>query len=346
MKVLVTGGAGFIGGHLVDALVAGGHEVVVLDALLPQVHRGRAWPAYINSGVAAYVEGSTTSPRVVRAVLQAHDPDVVYDLAAAVGVGQSMYEVGHYVATNDHGTAVLLDEVAGLAAGSRLRRLVVASSMSIYGEGARDADGVGAAPTPEDHPTTAPSVYGLTKLQQERLTLTVAAAYGIPAVALRFFNCYGARQALSNPYTGVCAIFATDLLQGRQPTIYEDGLQTRDFIHVDDIVAALLLAGDEAAGLEGAYNVGTGVATSVLDVADLLARDIAPGIRPNVTGVRRAGDIRHCVADSSRLRAAGWEPRVALSDGIRDLVAWVREQEGVPAPADAHGELERRGLVA
>lgn len=344
MNVLVTGGAGFIGSHLVDALVARGHTVTVLDALLPQVHPRGGWPAYSNRG-AEYVCGSTTDVHLVTRVLADGCFDVVYDLAAAVGVGQSMYEMNHYVEKNDLGTATLLRAIAERPLGRLVPRLVVASSMSIYGEGARSADG-GSAPTPEDHPTTAPSVYGLTKLQQERLTLTVAAAYGIPAVALRFFNCYGARQALSNPYTGVCAIFATDLLQGRPPTIYEDGLQTRDFIHVDDIVAALLLAGDETAALQGAYNVGTGVATSVLDVADVLAREIAPGIRPNVTGVRRAGDIRHCVADASRLRAAGWQPRVALEDGIRDLVAWVREQRGVPAPADAHGELQRRGLVA
>lgn len=343
MRALVTGGAGFIGGHLVDALVAGGHAVTVLDALLPQVHPTGTWPAYVNGG-ADYVRGSTTDPHQVTRVLADGCFDVVYDLAAAVGVGQSMYEISHYVRQNDFGTATLLRGIVERPHNRLVPRLVVASSMSIYGEGARHPDGT-AAPTPEDHPTTAPSVYGLTKLVQERLTLTTAAAHGIDAVALRFFNCYGVRQALGNPYTGVCAIFATDLLQGRAPTVYEDGLQSRDFIHVSDIVAALVLAGDPAAGMSGAYNVGTGEATTVLHAAEALAAKIAPGIRANVTGRTRAGDIRHCVADASRLRAAGWTHRVSFAEGLDGLVAWVEQQLDIPAAADAHRELAQWGLV-
>src|SRR5216683_7748907 len=282
--VLVTGGAGFIGSHLVDALVERGHKVRVLDKLVGQVH-GSSPPRYLHPEV-AFVRGDVCDASLLREVLEGID--VVYHEAAEVGVGQSMYEMRRYVEANDMGTATLLEAIAGQG---KLRKLVVASSMSIYGEGAyacpkcgivhpllrptsqlqarrwevecpRCAAPISPAPTPEDKPLFPTSVYAITKQDQEQLCLVVGRAYGIPTVALRYFNVYGARQALSNPYTGVCAIFSARLLNDQPPLLFEDGKQTRDFVHVSDIVQANLLALETDHADFQAVNIGTGVATS------------------------------------------------------------------------------------
>jgi dTDP-L-rhamnose 4-epimerase len=298
--------------------------------------------------------------------------DAVSHQAAAVGVGQSMYEIEHYVSMNAVGAAVLLEGV--LERRDQIRKLVVASSMSIYGEGAyRTPDGRSVAPplrqeaalaarrfelvseagepltpvgTPEDKPLQPTSIYAVTKRDHEEMFLTVGAAYGIPVVALRYFNVYGTRQALSNPYTGAVAIFSSRLLNRNRPLIYEDGLQTRDFVHVSDIVQANLLA--LAADGDGGrvYNVGTGRPTSVLQVAETLGEllDVADG--PEVTGKYRAGDIRHCVADISRIQSdLGYAPRVALADGLRELLGWLRTQRADDAVEAAARELTARGLT-
>ncbi|MCX5738701.1 MAG: SDR family NAD(P)-dependent oxidoreductase, partial [Proteobacteria bacterium] len=259
MKVLVTGGAGFIGSHLVDALLAQGYAVRVLDVLDPQVHGSQQQrPAYLHSAAELQV-GDVRDHAAVRRALDG--VEVVFHEAAAVGVGQSMYEIERYVSVNTLGAAVLLEEL--VAQRAQLRRVVVASSMSIYGEGAyRDPDGALAfprlrsneqlearrwefadaqgrplvpAPTPESKPLVPTSVYAVTKRDHEELFLAIGEAYDIPTVALRYFNVYGTRQALSNPYTGVIAIFSSRLLNGRAPVLFEDGLQSRDFTHVSDI---------------------------------------------------------------------------------------------------------------
>jgi dTDP-L-rhamnose 4-epimerase len=266
MRILVTGGAGFIGSHLVDALIARGHTVRILDLLVPQVHGKDAdWPAWVPPGVEkirADVQDPGVWPRAVDGV------EAVYHFAAEVGVGQSMYEISRYMGANTMGTAHLLELLA--QGRHSVRRLVVASSMSIYGEGLyRDSSGrkacpgvrtvealagrrwdefgavgerLASAPTPEDKPLEPTSIYAISKRDQEEMCLTVGRAYGIPIVALRFFNVYGRRQSLSNPYTGVAAIFASRILNGRPPVIFEDGAQGRDFVHVSDIVQAALLA--------------------------------------------------------------------------------------------------------
>jgi dTDP-L-rhamnose 4-epimerase len=369
--VLVTGGAGFVGSHLVDALLARGDRVRILDNLDPQVHGPeRKKPAWLAED-AEFVLGDMRDPDAVARSLRG--VDVVYHLAAAVGVGQSMYQIADYTATNTLGTAYLLQALVDEK--KELERLVVASSMSIYGEGRyaradgreprvnrrsveqlyqhdwelRDADGVPLAPMPTDEekvldPT---SIYALNKADQERMVLQVGAAYGIPSVALRFFNIFGPRQALSNPYTGVVAIFSARLLNGNAPLIFEDGEQSRDFVSVHDIVRALLLSGEAEGAVGGAFNVGSGRAVSVREVASTLAGVLGVEVEPEITGRYRVGDIRHCFADISKARGAfGYEPTVSLEDGMKELVVWLQEQEKPEDGVGRHAaELTARGLT-
>lgn len=370
MKILVTGGAGFIGSHIVDLLLAEGHRVRVLDCLDVQVHGGgTGWPSYLNKE-AERLKGDVRDPEAVRKALDG--VEAVYHEAAAVGVGQSMYEIARYVSVNSGGAAVLLDEIASGRTG--VGRLIVASSMSIYGEGLyRDAEGREACPalrpddqlqrrrwemldaqgrpltpvgTPETKPVQPTSVYAVTKRDHEELFLAIGNAYRIPTVALRYFNVYGSRQALSNPYTGVAAIFSSRLLNRKRPWVTEDGLQSRDFIHFSDVARANVLALKCPADGGRVYNVGTGKPTTILRIAELLAERLKLDIRPEVTGKFRAGDIRHCFADIERARRElGFEPRVRLEDGIDEVIEFVRRQtaeDGVDRAAD---ELKKRGLV-
>lgn len=369
MKVLVTGGAGFIGSHLVDALLAQGHDVRVLDALDAQVHgAGELWPDYLSADVER-VAGDVLDPEVMRRALAG--VDVVYHQAAAVGVGQSMYEIARYVRVNSLGAAALLEGV--LEHRDRVQRLVVASSMSIYGEGAYvDVDGNPAfprlrpdaqleardwevrddagrplkpIPTSEAKPLHPTSVYAVTKRDHEELFLAVGNAYRIPTVALRYFNVYGSRQALSNPYTGVAAIFSSRLLNGNRPLVNEDGEQSRDFIHVSDIVRANLLAMTSPADGGRVYNVGTGRPTTIVRVAELLAERLGVDIEPQIVQRFRAGDIRHCVADVSCARSElGFEPEVTFESGIGEVIDWVRTQSAEDRVEQAAAELARRGL--
>jgi dTDP-L-rhamnose 4-epimerase len=369
-NVLVTGGAGFIGSHLVDALVEQGYRVRVLDALVPQVHGEDAKPSYLNSA-AEFIQGDVCDRQLVNDALEGID--VVFHEAAEVGVGQSMYEIERYVRANDLGTAVLLEAI--LARRPQIKKLIVASSMSIYGEGAYTCEGCGSvapqlrpaeqlldrrwemecpncgkqlspAPTSEEKPLFPTSVYAVTKQDQEQFCLAVGRSYGIPAVALRYFNVYGTRQALSNPYTGVCAIFSARLLNGNRPMVFEDGEQTRDFVHVSDIVQANLLALESDRANYQAINVGTGRATSVRAVSRLLAQGLGLDLDPEIVAKYREGDIRHCVADISKARTLlGYEPKVSLEQGIPELLSWVRAQAAKDQVASATAELESRQLV-
>jgi dTDP-L-rhamnose 4-epimerase len=370
-RVLVTGGAGFVGSHLVDALLARGDSVRILDNLDPQVHGpDQRVPEWVPSQ-AELVRGDVRDVETVRRSLAG--VDLVYHLAAAVGVGQSMYQVATYTAVNTLGTANLLQALVDERGG--VERLVVASSMSIYGEGRytrpdgreprvstrsleqlrrhewelRDPDGVELAPAPTDEAKAldSTSIYALTKADQEKMVLMIGGAYGIPSVALRFFNIYGPRQALSNPYTGVAAIFSSRLLNGQAPLIYEDGEQRRDFVSVRDIVQALLLSADEDAAVGKALNVGSGRAVTVREVAETLARVLGTEAEPEVTGKYRVGDIRNCWADISLAREVlGYEPTVTFEQGMEELVGWLREQERPESAVEAHAaELAARGLT-
>ncbi len=369
LNVLVTGGAGFIGSHLVDALVERGHRVRVLDALVSQVHEGGR-PQHLHPE-AEFIYGDVCDRAAVERALEG--VDAVYHEAAEVGVGQSMYQIERYVRANDLGTSVLLEAIVERR--DRIRKLVVASSMSIYGEGAYTCPSCGpvnpqlrpgaqlrarrwevecetcgavlaAAPTTEEKPLFPTSVYAVTKQDQEQFCLVVGRAYEIPAVALRYFNVYGTRQALSNPYTGVCAIFSSRLLNDQRPMIFEDGEQTRDFVHVSDIVQANLLALETDRADYKAVNVGTGRPTSIAQVTRLLSEGLGKNLEPEIVGKYREGDIRHCVADITRARnLLGYEPKVTLEEGIPELLEWVREQKPVDQVAQATAELETRQLV-
>lgn len=367
-KVLVTGGAGFIGSHLVDRLVQLGHRVRVLDAFVEQVHGDtpRRLPAEVE-----VIRGDVRDRALLDSALEGIE--VVFHQAAEVGVGQSMYEIERYVGANTLGTAVLLELLAGRR--GRVRKLIVASSMSIYGEGAYNCVECGPIapslrpltqleardwemrcarchailepiPTSETKSLDPASVYAVTKQDQEQLCITVGRAYGIPTVALRYFNVYGTRQALSNPYTGVAAIFSGRLLNRQRPLIFEDGLQSRDFTHVSDIVQANIGAMETDRADFHAVNVGTGVPTTVRRMAELLAEGLGVSVEPEIVGRFREGDIRHCVADiSNARRLLGYEPLVSIEEGVPQLLEWVREQSATDAVVRATGELQAHGLV-
>ena len=368
-KVLITGGAGFIGSHVADELLAHGLEVRVLDTLAAQVHgdSGRR-PDYLDPQVEV-VAGDVCDRDVLSRALQG--VDAVYHFAAAVGVGQSMYEVAHYTRVNNLGTAVLLEALIARP----VARLVIASSMSLYGEGLyrtvggevrvacersldqlrrgdwelHDEDGSVLQPvaTPEDKPPALASVYALSKFDQERMALMIGRAYQLPVVALRFFNAYGPRQALSNPYTGVLAIFAARLLNDHRPKIFEDGLQRRDFVSVYDVARACRLALQSPAAAGEVFNVGSGQACTVREVAARLARVLGKEqLEPEITGKYRVGDIRHCFAAIGKAqRVLGYQPQVSLDDGMAELAAWLESQGAVDRVAQASAELAARGLT-
>lgn len=370
MRILVTGGAGFVGSHLTELLLSDGHQVRILDNLAPQVHGQGGWPAYLPAR-AELVLGDVRDRELIKAVIEG--VDIVFHEAAVVGVGQSMYEVRHYVDSNDLGTATLLDVLANER--HQVRKVLVAASMSSYGEGAyqcpncgpvrpplrteeqmsrgdwqiycpkcgKPADAIG---IPETARLNSNSVYAITKQVQEQLVLNVCGAYGIPAVALRYFNIFGPRQSLNNPYTGVAAIFLSRLKNNVAPLVFEDGQQTRDFVSVHDIARANLWAmhSDACDGL--VLNVGTGKPTSVAHVAEVLADVLGVQIVPEIVHRFRKGDVRHCFADITQIqKVLGWRPEVEFASGMAELVAWSRSVAATDSVQEATNELSRRGLL-
>ena len=371
MRVLITGGAGFIGSHLGDALLRAGHSVRALDNLDPQVHPGGERPGYLSAEIELQVGDVRDHAAVARAL---DGIDTVVHFAAAVGVGQSMYEIEKYTSINAVGAAVMLEEIAKVR--DRLGRMLVASSMSIYGEGryrcpthglvapqvrsdeqlvrrewelrcddcGRDLEPL---PTGEDKPIWPMSIYAVGKRDHEEMFLSIGRAHRLPTVAMRFFNVYGDRQSLSNPYTGVAAIFGGRLLNGNAPLVFEDGLQSRDFIHVSDIAAGCIAALESGGADYRAVNLGTGVPTTILDVAHELARGLGKEqLKPEIVNKFRAGDIRHCVADIALAeRTLSFAPKVQFADGMRELLGWVANQQATDSVDAAAGQLEAAGLT-
>ena len=367
--ILITGGAGFIGSHLARELLRHGYTVRALDNLSPQVHGpvGNR-PPYLEPDVELMV-GDVRDPETVKKALKG--VDAVYHFAALVGVGQSMYEIARYTDVNNSGTAVLLEALSE----KPVEKLVVASSMSIYGEGlyrspdgslvpgkerglaqlqrgdweVRDEDGevLTPIPTPESKTPSLASIYALSKFDQERMSLIIGRAYHIPTVAMRFFNVFGTDQALSNPYTGVLAIFASRYLNGRPPVIFEDGRQQRDFVSVLDVARACRLALEAPAAAGRVFNVGSGNAYTVEEIAARMAHTLGmEHVTPEISGKYRAGDIRHCFADISQTRQVlGYAPQVTLEDGLREIAGWLEGQVAHDRVAEAGAELARRGLT-
>jgi dTDP-L-rhamnose 4-epimerase len=366
--VLITGGAGFIGSHVASELLRSGYHVRVLDSLVTQVHgESPNRPTYLHKD-AEFILGDVRDPEVLDNAMSG--VEAVYHFVALVGVGQSMYQIAEYTGVNNFGTAVLLERLMK----QPVKKLIVASSMSIYGEGLyvtpsgepwphaiRSAEQLRAhrwemttpeglplrpAPTPETKQPSLASVYALSKYDQEQMCLIIGRAYGLPTVALRFFNAYGPFQSLSNPYTGVLAIFASRLMNGKRPIIFEDGEQLRDFVSVYDVAQACRLALEVQAAQNMVFNVGSGQKITIMEVATKLARVLAKKIEPEVTGEYRVGDIRHCFPDISRAATVlGYKPRVTLENGMRDLAEWLEQQTAQDRFNEMREELASRGLV-
>jgi dTDP-L-rhamnose 4-epimerase len=366
-NILVTGGCGFIGRHVTEELLGNGYGVRILDALIDQVH-GDTETAVPEA--AKVIRGDVRDKAIVEQALE--DIDGVIHLAAEVGVGQSMYEIARYVGGNDLGTAVLLEAMINRP----IKRIVVASSMSVYGEGryrtesgnqlgivrrrperikkgewdplSPDGRSLTPIPTDEEKPVDLASIYALTKYAQEKQVLIFGEAYGVDAVALRLFNVFGAGQALSNPYTGVLANFASRLANNQPPMIFEDGEQRRDFVHVRDVARAFRLALEKPNAAGHVINVGSGQAYTIAEVATLLAEAMGvPEITPDIMNKARSGDIRNCFADISKARELlSFEPQHRLENSLGPFAEWVRSTGAIDRGAEMKRQLEERGLVS
>lgn len=368
MNVLVTGGAGFIGSHLVDELVGEGHHVSIFDNLEGQVHR--ATPTYLNEN-AKFIKGDMRDIDQLRSAIK--DIDIIFHQASMVGIGQSMYQINKYVDVNTLGTAKLLNVLVNDE--HEVKKLIVASSMSIYGEGAYLCQDCGEVypslrseeqlkrsdwaikcpncgkdvkeiPTKETKPPHSTSIYAISKKDQEEMSLTLGRAYGIPVAALRYFNVFGPRQALSNPYTGVCAIISARIKNNNPPVLFEDGLQSRDFISVHDIVHANILAMKSSNADYEVFNVGTERPTTIREIASNIMRLYNKNLPIEITNAYRKGDIRHCIADISKIKSKlGFRPMVAFQSGMEELVAWGATEEAIDRFEDANRELKDKGLI-
>ncbi len=373
-KILVTGGAGFIGSHLVDKLIeVENHNVTVLDILDDQVHGKLGKPPdYLNKKV-KFVRGSVTDYKKLEDLVGKNE--IIFHLAAKVGVGQSMYQIEKYGDNNILGLANLLDILVNSE--HNIEKVVIASSNTVYGEGKSQCNKFGViipklrsleqlkrkdwelnCPkcgskvkpllTDEKSKLNPSSIYAFSKQAQEKMGLLIGKTYGINTTVLRFFLVYGTRQSLSNPYTGVCAIFSIRTLYGKSPIIFEDGEQSRDFVNVNDICQALILAMEKEAANGEIFNVGTGTPITIKEVAETITQKINPKIKTIYNQQYRVGDIRHCVADISKIKnKLGYSPKLSFKEGIDDLIDWIKSnKDDVQKPSQkAIQELKAKGLL-
>ncbi|MFH1895436.1 MAG: SDR family NAD(P)-dependent oxidoreductase [archaeon] len=366
---MVTGGAGFIGSYIVDKLIEEGHEVRILDNLDEQVHKGIK-PDYLNKK-AEFIKGDIRDRKTVKKALE--DIEMVFHKAAAVGIGQSMYEIERYVDVNSRGTALLMDVIVNER--NDVKKIILASSMTSYGEGLYECSFCGqvepelrtqenikigkwepdcpkcgkeirAIPTGEEKTQKPNSIYGITKKNQEDIVLKTGKTYGIPAVSLRYFTVFGPRQALHNPYAGVIAVFMSRIKNNNPPTVYENGLQTRDFISVHDAVEANLLAIKSNSANYEAFNIGSGKAIPIKEAAETIAELYNSKIKPEIKNKFRKGDVRHCFADISKAKnKLNWQPKVSFKQGIREIIQWSKTIEAKDLFEKASRELEEKGIV-
>jgi dTDP-L-rhamnose 4-epimerase len=369
-RILITGGAGFIGSHLAGLLLTHGYQVRAFDSLEPQVHGNISRPAYLSLEV-ELVRGNVLDRDSLISSLDG--VDAIFHFAAMVGVGQSQYQIARYTATNVLGTATLLDVLANER--HTVRKLVVASSMSIYGEGLyrRPSDGgvisplprgeeqllerdyelhdvsshevLIPQPTPEDKQLKCESIYALNKKDQEEYCLLFGRTYGLPVTACRFFNTYGPYQSLNNPYTGAAAIFISRIKNNAAPLIYEDGLQSRDFVDVRDVARGCLLLLETPLADGKVFNIGTGKRTTVIEMAEMLVDIAGKRLKPEIVDRYRKGDIRHCYADITRAESLGYQPSISIYEGLQHLYTWSGQIEAIDQVETAHRELMSRGLV-
>lgn len=368
-KVLITGGAGFIGSFLTDALIEKGYSVRILDNLEEQVHKGKT-PSYLHND-AEFIQGDVRNPKTFEQALDGID--IVYHLAARVGVGQSNYEVKEYVNANIGGMATLFDVIINKK--KPIKKVLMTASMTSYGEGNYMCSTCGGVkpplredaqmqkeqwelfcpqcknvltpiPTTEEAQINNNSIYALTKNVQEELLFTLGKMYSIPVVSFRCFNVYGPRQSLSNPYTGVTAIFISRLKNNNPPVVYEDGMQTRDFVSVHDVVNALLLGMEKKEADYQIMNIGGGKPVPIKEVAQILAKLLKKDIDPRITGEYRKNDIRNCYADITKAKKLlGWKPHVSLQQGFAELIAWSEKEESEDAFESAEKELREKKLL-
>ncbi len=368
-KILVTGGAGFIGSFLVDELVRQKYKVRIFDNLEDQVHQGKK-PKYLNKK-AEFIKGDVRNYSDLKKAVQGID--AIFHLASAVGVGQSNYEIKKYVDSNVLGTANLLDLLVNTK--NQVKKLVIISSMTGYGEGNYRCRKCGivrpplreesqllkkdwnlycpncgkiVAPVPTDESALdfPNSIYGFSKKAQQDMSLLIGKLYNIPTVVLRGFNIYGPRQSLSNPYTGVTAIFISRLKNNKEAVVFEDGLQTRDFVSVHDVVNAFILALEKEQANYQMFNIGSGKGTTILETGETLSKLLGKSGLTRVNKEFRKNDIRHCFADTSKAKKLlGWEPKISLEEGLKELIEWSEGEKAEDKFTQAQKELQQKGLA-
>ena len=371
-SVLITGGAGFIGSHLAEILLDLGYQVKILDNLSPQIHGVDAQLVAYLKGRVEFIHGDILDRERVNEAVSGSN--AVIHLAAETGVGQSMYEISRYTNVNINGTAILWEAIT--SNNSKIEKAILASSRAVYGEGKYECincgvtysdqrdenalknknwqmhcikcgDVINPMPTDEEFTPRPISIYGITKLAQEQMFHTIGKAYGIPIVSLRYFNVYGPGQSLSNPYTGILSVFSSMALNGKPLPIYEDGLESRDFIYIGDVVTATVLALERSEANNEVLNVGSGSSTTIMEVAKILLERLGLSLEPVIVGHYRVGDIRHCYADLTKIREKlDFKPSIGIEDGITAFVDWVRKQHQITDLSDtASIELLKRQLL-
>lgn len=372
MKILVTGGAGFIGSHLVDALIKQGHYVRVFDNLELQTHKKGELPDYFNRK-AEFIKGDIRNKNSLKIAVE--EMEVIYHLAAAVSIGQSMYQIKKYAYVNVGGVANLLEVL--ITTRNKVKKVIFSSSATVYGEGAYNClNNCGIVfpeirteeqikkghweclcpncggklvpvPTKETKPLHSQFLYAISKETGEKMFLSIGKAYGIPCTILRYFNVFGPRQSLINPHTAVFAVFTARIKEGNLPIIVEDGLQTRDFVYIDDVIRANVLAMNKKAANFEIINIGSGKPITIKTVADELIKLNGKKLIPKISNIFRKGDVRHCFADITKARLRlDWQPKISFQEGVKKMYEWTINEDSEDHFERAFQKMIKKGLTS